>query len=210
MRTAPRVVMASVLTGLVIVMSTSQDVVSQQPRPGGVAVAAGYGTNLDALRQWDAAVDRMTRNGDLVVMSRRSDRALGGRTHEYLAQFVAGIPVHGGGIARQLDRGMTVSLFGTMHQGIDIDITPQLSATAASAAIARQAGRRARDRSAADTRDLSDVGWPVRPGLTGRRCATFGPTSSTPTAGRSCTKRVRSMSSRRWVSDLAFRGNRRR
>ena len=140
MRTAPRVVMASVLTGLVIVMSTSQDVVSQQPRPGGVAVAAGYGTNLDALRQWDAAVDRMTRTGDLVVMSRRSDRALGGRTHEYLAQFVAGIPVHGGGIARQLDRGMTVSLFGTMHQGIDIDITPQLSATAASAAIARQAG----------------------------------------------------------------------
>ena len=140
MRTAPRVVIASVLTGLVIVMSTSQDVVSQQPRPGGVAVAAGYGTNLDALRQWDAAVDRMTQTGDLVVMSRRGDRALAGRTHEYLAQFVAGIPVHGGGVARQLDRGMTVSLFGTMHQGIDIDITPQLSATAASAEITRQAG----------------------------------------------------------------------
>ena len=140
MRTAPRVVMASVLTGLVIVISTSQDVVSQSPRPGGVAVAAGYGTNLDALRQWDAAVDRMTRTGDLVVMSRRGDRALAGRTHEYLAQVVAGIPVHGGGMARQLDRGVTVSLFGTLHQGIDLDLTPQLSATAASAEITRQAG----------------------------------------------------------------------
>ena len=140
MRTAPRGVMASVLTGLVIVMSTSQDVVSQQTPPGSVAVAAGYGTNLNALRQWDAAVDQMTRTGDLVVLSRRADRALAGRTHEYLAQVVAGIPVHGGGIARQLDRGVTVSLFGTMHQGIDLDITPQLSATAASAAIAREAG----------------------------------------------------------------------
>ena len=67
MRTAPRVVMASILTGLVIVMSTSQDVVSQQP-PGRVAVAAGYGTNRDALRQWDAAVNRMTQTGDLVVL----------------------------------------------------------------------------------------------------------------------------------------------
>ena len=139
MRTAPRVVMASVLTGLVIVMSTSQDVVSQQPPPGGVAVAAGYGTTLDALRQWDTAVDRMTRTGDLVVLSRRGDRALAGRTHEYLAQVVAGIPVHGGGMTRQLDRGVTVSLFGTMHQGIDLDLTPQLSATAASAEIARLA-----------------------------------------------------------------------
>ena len=140
MRTAPQVVMASVLTGLVIVMSTSQDVVSQQPAPGGVAVAAGYGTNLDALRQWDAAVDRMTHTGGLVVMSRRGDRALAGRTHEYLAQVVAGIPVYGGGMTRQLDRGVTVSLFGTLHQGIALDLTPQLSAPAASAAIARQAG----------------------------------------------------------------------
>ena len=140
MRTAPRVVMASVLTGLVIIMSTSQDVGSQPPSPGSVAVAAGYGTNIDALRQWDAAVDRMTQTGDLVVLSRRGDRALAGHTHEYLAQVVAGIPVHGGGMTRQLDRGMTVSLFGTLHQGIDLDFTPQLSATAASAAITRQAG----------------------------------------------------------------------
>ena len=35
---------------------------------------------------------------------------------------------------------MSTSLFGTMHQGIDLDLTPQLSAEAASAAIARQAG----------------------------------------------------------------------
>ena len=141
MRTTPRFVMASILAGVVIILSTGQAVVSQQPPPGGVAVAAGsgYGTNLDALRQWDAAVDRMTQTGDLVVISRRADRALAGRTHEYLAQVVAGISVHGGGITRQLDRGMTVSLFGTMHQGIDLDTTPQVSAAAASAEIARLA-----------------------------------------------------------------------
>ena len=116
MRTTPRFVMASILGGVAIILSTGQPVVSQQPPRGGVAVAAGSwsGTNLDALRQWDADVDRMTHTGDLVVMSRRGDRALAGRTHEYLAQVVAGIPVHGGGITRQLDRSVTVSLFGTM------------------------------------------------------------------------------------------------
>ena len=139
MRTTPRFVMASILAGVVVILSTGQVVVSQQPPPGRVAVAVGSGTNLDALRQWDVAVDRMTQTGDLVVMSRRADRALAGHTHEYLAQVVAGIPVHGGGITRQLDRGMTVSLFGTMHQGIDLDTTPRISAEVASAEIARLA-----------------------------------------------------------------------
>lgn len=43
-------------------------------------------------------MDRMTRTGDLVVLSRRGDRALAGRTHEYLAQFVGGVRIHGAGV----------------------------------------------------------------------------------------------------------------
>ena len=48
--------------------------------------------------------------------SRRADGALAGRTHERLARHVAGMPVHGGGVSRQLDRGVTVSLLGTLHR----------------------------------------------------------------------------------------------
>ena len=93
-----------------------------------LAVAAGHAVDPDALRQWDATVDGMARTGDLVAMSHLNDPALAGRAHEYLAQHFGGIPVFGSGVSRQLDgSGVTVSLFGTLHQGIDVDTVPALS-----------------------------------------------------------------------------------
>ena len=112
------------------------------PRPGSgvVSVAAGYATDVDELRRWDAAVDGMTRAGGLVVVSRRADRSLPGRTHEYLAQFFEGVRVHGGGVSRQLDRGATVSLFGVLHTGIDVETAPALTAGEAAGRLARRTG----------------------------------------------------------------------
>ena len=111
----------------VAILAAGQDVAAQQP--AAVSVTAGYGTPLDALRQWDAAVNSMNRNRELVVRSRLEDRTLPGRGHEYLAQVVDGVPVLGGGVARQLDAaGVTISLLGTLHPGIDVDTTPGLSA----------------------------------------------------------------------------------
>ena len=93
-----------------------------------VSIAAGQSLGVDTLRQWDATVSGMEHAGNLVVMSRQSDAYAEGRTHEYLAQYHAGIPVHGGGVSRQLDPGgATVSLFGTLHPPIDVDTTPLLS-----------------------------------------------------------------------------------
>ena len=44
-----------------------------------------------------------------------------GRVHETFKQYHAGVPVYGGGISRQLaNNGLTVSIFGTIHQGIDL------------------------------------------------------------------------------------------
>ena len=112
-----------------------------QPAPRGVVlVAAGHGTDVAELRRWDAEVDRMTRSGGLRVVSRRPDRTLAGRVHEYLAQQTGGVPVHGAGISRQLDRGATVSLLGAIHAGIDVDTTPALGAGAVAARLARQTG----------------------------------------------------------------------
>ena len=133
MRTAPRFVAASAFTGIAI-LAGGRDAATQQP--GVVSVAAGHAVSVDALRRWDATVDRMAQTGDVVVVSRLGDRTLEDRTHEYLAQTFAGIPVHGGGISRQLDTaGVTVSLFGTLHRDIDVDTAPALSGTEVAALL---------------------------------------------------------------------------
>ena len=107
-------------------MAAEQRGASQEP--GVVSIAAGHAADLDALRRWDAMVDGMARTGELAAVSRLADASLEGRSHEYLAQYFAGIPVFGGGISRQLDAGgVTLSLFGTLHQGIGVDATPVLS-----------------------------------------------------------------------------------
>ncbi len=144
MHTAPRLVMVSALAGVVIL--TTGKPAGAQLSPGELSVAVGYGTNVDELRQWDATVDGMTRTGELVVVSRQDDRSLPGRTHEYLAQFHEGVQVHGGGVSRQLDRGVTVSLFGTLYTDIDIDTAPVLSAGEAASRLVRRIGAAAADR----------------------------------------------------------------
>ena len=134
MRIAPRFVVASALAGVVII-AAGKDARLQQPRSV-VPVSTGYATNVDELRQWDATVDSLARTGDLVAASRLGDTSLAGHTHEYLAQYYAGIPVYGGGVSRQLDRsGVTVSLFGALHQGIDVDAAPALSGSEVAALL---------------------------------------------------------------------------
>lgn len=125
MGTAPRLAVASALIGIALI-ATERDARSQERRA--VSVAAGYAADLDALRQWDATVDAMAGTGELVATSRLNDASMEGRTHEYLAQYHEGVPVHGGGVSRQLDAaGVTVSLFGTLYQEIDVNVTPALS-----------------------------------------------------------------------------------
>jgi len=49
--------------------------------------------------------------------------------------------VHGGGVSRQLDgAGVTVSLFGTLHQGIDVVATPGLSESEVAVLLERMLG----------------------------------------------------------------------
>ena len=107
--------------------------------------------NAEAIdRPIDAAtVDAMTRAGDLVIMSRRVDRLLPDRTHEYLAQHLDGVPVHGAGVSRQTRNGETVSLFGRIHENIEIGTVPSLSPDDALAGLAQ-----ATDASSVDTPDL--------------------------------------------------------
>ena len=136
--------MAAALAGAVI-PATGRPAASQ-PQPGVVSVAAGYAAGVDELRQWDATLDGMSRTGELVVVSRQADRTLPARTHEYLAQFYEGVRVHGAGVSRQLDRGVTVSLFGTLHTGIDLETAPALTAGEAASLLAQRTGAALADR----------------------------------------------------------------
>ncbi len=116
------------------------EVAGQAPRGALTLAGTSATTGIAELRQLDALVETMLGAGELLVRSRNADRQLAGRVHESAMQYHRGVPVHGGGITRQLAGGATVSIFGTIHQGIDIDITPALSATAARTALQNLSG----------------------------------------------------------------------
>jgi hypothetical protein len=106
------------------------------PAPVSVASAA----TPRALRTWDATLDRLLREGDLVRVSREDDGLLPGRTHERLQQFYRGVPIFGADATRQLDRGVSVSVFSALRFDIDLDPTPKIEAGMAVAIALRRTG----------------------------------------------------------------------
>ena len=98
-------------------------------------------TDVSELRLLDARVDALVRTNALVLAPRQPDVSLSGRVHETFQQYHAGVPVYGGGISRQLaNTGLTVSIFGTIYQEIDLDMTPQLAQHEALALVEQRAG----------------------------------------------------------------------
>ena len=113
--------------------------------PGAVAagdrplrVAAAPGT---ALGEWAGRVEDLLSSRDLVPRLTRDDTMISGRTHERLAQHHRGVPVFGGELARQSDAAGTLSIFGTLYDGIDIEVTPGMSGAQAEALLTRRGGR---------------------------------------------------------------------
>ncbi len=88
-----------------------------------VTSAPGDATELPRV---DALILQLTLAGELELTGSRPDRALPGRVHDHFGQVHRGVPVHGGGFARQRQNGATVSVFGALSRGIDIDTTPTL------------------------------------------------------------------------------------
>ena len=104
-------------------------------------IAMSATTDASELRLLDAHVDALVLANALVLASQQPDGSLSGRVYETFTQYHAGVPVYGGGISRQLaNNGLTVSIFGTIHQGIDLDMTPQLAPNEALALVEQQAG----------------------------------------------------------------------
>jgi bacillolysin len=108
-----------------------------QGRSGPNRLAVGSSQNI---RQWDAAVDSLERSGDLRLRQHRADTLKTGRMHDRLDQYYKGVRVFGGDVARQSESGITISLFGTIYEGIDLDTTPALSADRAREVIEQSGG----------------------------------------------------------------------
>jgi bacillolysin len=92
------------------------------------------------MRPADALVDSLERSGELRLRQHRTDSLKAGREHDHLDQYYKGVRVFGGDVARQTERGVTVSLFGTIYDDIDLDTNPGVSADEARDAIEQAAG----------------------------------------------------------------------
>jgi bacillolysin len=95
----------------------------QEPRTQHLAaVTAGD------LRTWDSQVDRMIRSRELERRLEREDTLIPGRRHTRYIQTVNGVPIYGADVARQTDeKGLTVSIFGDLYEGVNLTTTPALS-----------------------------------------------------------------------------------
>jgi bacillolysin len=105
---------------------------------GPVRVAA---ESAPSVREWSGRVDEMLASGDLRVRLVREDTMIPGRRHERLAQFYRGVPVFGGELIRQSDASGTLSVFGRLYEGIDLDVTPRLGPRDVEARLAEKGGR---------------------------------------------------------------------
>jgi Zn-dependent metalloprotease len=74
-----------------------------------------------------ARVNAMLRIGELDIATVQEDTMIPGRAHERLKQMFMGVPVFGGQVARQMDGRATISVSGRLYEGIDLDVTPQIS-----------------------------------------------------------------------------------
>jgi bacillolysin len=108
----------------------------------GAGLARIVPDSLTELRAWDLRVDGMLRSGELRVRTTRDDGLMPGRSHERADQYHRGVRVWGADVSRQLAGGQTVSVFGVVYDGIEIDTSPALDPAEAKAAIEALAGAR--------------------------------------------------------------------
>jgi hypothetical protein len=136
---------ASLRRAVVEIAATAAGTASSAPAaaptgswPGSSAAGqdgGGGSARLADLRAADAEIDRLLRRGDLVLLSRQADPLIDGRTHERLQQLHEGIPVIGGQVTRQLEDGVTRSVFATLYAGIAADPLPRVAPEAALAVV---------------------------------------------------------------------------
>ena len=93
-----------------------------------------------ALGEWDRRVAALTAAGELVARWERPDTLVPGRRHLRLAQVHRGVRVDGGELVVQTAGVGTISVFGTLYEGVDVDAAPAVGAEHAVAVVEARAG----------------------------------------------------------------------
>jgi thermolysin len=112
-----------------------------QGRPTALALTRAAGADL---RAWDSQIDQMLRSRELRIRDVHGDVLVRDRQHQRLDQYYRFVRIVGGDLTRQIGPDGTVSIFGMLHTGIDLDTDPALSPDAAQSAIASAAGGQSR------------------------------------------------------------------
>ncbi len=94
-----------------------------------------------SVREWSGRLERLRASGGLQVRLVRPDAMIPGRQHERLAQLYKGVPVFGGELAVQSDASGPITVFGTLYEGIELDVTPRLSVREAESLADARGGR---------------------------------------------------------------------
>src|ERR1700742_3243723 len=94
-----------------------------QAQSGPTVLAATRASGTD-LRAADQIVDGMIKDRALVVSEAQRDTLMPDRVHERLDQYVRGVRVVGGDVTRQSAPDGTVSVFGTLHPGLALNLSP--------------------------------------------------------------------------------------
>ena len=110
--------------GALLILLTVGTGAQAQSLPNSRTLRLGSQSDLATIREADAAIETLRREGNLTLRARTVDAQVAGRTQERLVQ-------RGAEITRQTDQGMTVSLFGTLYDRLTLETTPTLSPTAA-------------------------------------------------------------------------------
>ena len=97
-------------------------------------------SSLRDLRDWDDRTQSMLRGGELRVRQTRDDTLLPGRVTERADQYYNGVRVFGGDVARQINKGVLMSVCGVVYTGIDISTAARLSEDEARSLIGQLTG----------------------------------------------------------------------
>src|SRR5262245_23158493 len=118
-----RISVRAVMIGLLCLAAAAVAFIVWLPRTVHAQMRASsiQATDATAIRAWDSTIDRMVRAGELRVRRTDDDTLVPGRTHERLSQVYRGVPVYGGGLTRQTDNGLTVSIFGTIYENVALE-----------------------------------------------------------------------------------------
>ena len=125
-----------VAISLVILVTST---VTTQDHAGRVTIAVSSTTSPTEFQELNALIDQMIRDGELQLISVQDDPQLAGRQQEAFAQHFRGVRVYGGDVSRQTAQGDTVSAFGIIYVGIDVDPNPTLAVGEAGLMIEQRA-----------------------------------------------------------------------